>query len=105
MTCIPSARNHSDFERFRRREPTPKKLLELRRRGMQDLAGVAVDEVEAESGGPVAKPTQHARTLLEVVDISTGIPVDEFPFECAIDQDGELAGGRRDRRSFTDAPS
>ena len=52
----------------------------------------------------LTETTEHARTLLQVVGIRTGIPVDEFPFQCAIDQDGELAGGRGNRLGFANAP-
>jgi hypothetical protein len=36
-------------------DAAPKKLLELRGRDMEDLAGVAIHEVEAEDGGPLAE--------------------------------------------------
>ena len=71
----------------------PKKLLELSGRGMQDLAGVAIHEVEAERGGPLTETTEHARTLLQVVCISSGIPVDEFALSVR-DRPGWRACGR-----------
>jgi len=36
-------------------------------------------EGEAKHGGPLAESTQHARTLLTIVRISTWITIDEFP--------------------------
>jgi hypothetical protein len=68
---------------------------------MQDLAGVAIHEVEAKRGRPLAETTEHARTLLQVVRVCTGIAVDQFFFQCAINQNGELAGGRGNRLGFT----
>ena len=71
---------------------------------MQDLAGVATHEVEAERCRPLAETTEHARTLLQVVRVCTGIAVDQFSLQGAIDQDGELAGGRGNRLGFTNTP-
>jgi hypothetical protein len=68
--------------------------------GIQDLAGVAIHEVEAEQCRPLAETTEHASTLLQVVRVCTGIAVDEFSLQCAIDQDSEFAGGRGNRLGF-----
>jgi hypothetical protein len=100
-TCAPV---NSVRGRALHRPKTPKKLLESSGRGMQDLAGVAVHEVEAERCRPLAETTEHASTLLQVVRVCTGISVDEFSLQCAIDQDGELAGGRGKRLGFANTP-
>ena len=54
-SSINSAADRNDCRRARssgEQIVSPKKLLELSGRGMEDLAGVAIDEVEAERGGP-----------------------------------------------------
>ena len=58
---------------------------------MQDLTGVAIHKVEAEFDGALTETTEYPSTLLQVVRVRAGIPVDELSFECTIDQDGELA--------------
>ena len=70
---------------------SPKKLLELSGCGTEDLAGVAIHEVEAERGRRLTETPEYARALLHVVGIGTRITIDEFTLQCAIDQDGQLA--------------
>jgi hypothetical protein len=55
---------------------------------VENFAAVAIHEVEAERGRPLAEPASYARPLLQVVRVSTRITVDEFPFQGSIDQDG-----------------
>ena len=69
-------------------------MKRLRNRGGEDLAGVAVDEAESEGGGALTEATQHPRTLLDVVGVGPGVPIDELPLQGAIDEHGERASGR-----------
>lgn len=52
--------------------------------------------------GALPEATDEARAVPGVVGIGAGVDVDEAVLEGAIDQDGELAGGRRDGRGPPD---
>ena len=64
MPSLKALRAPSPRIRHRAYGPAPKKLRELSGRGIEDLASVAIHEIEAERGGPLAESTEDARTLL-----------------------------------------
>src|SRR5262245_35485296 len=71
--------------------------------GRKDLARHTVDEFESEGRSPVAKSSERARALLGLVGVGTEVAVGEVALQGAINEDGELAGGRGDGLRFPDA--
>ena len=63
---------------------------------IQDLAGVAIDQGEAEMGGTLTQATQHALLVVGVVRGGPGVLVQQALLERAVDEDRELAGGGGD---------
>src|SRR3954462_10114269 len=85
------------------RPPSPKKLPpRLGTSGVKDFSSLVVQEVEPERGGPSAEAVEEASALLSVVPIGADVAVDKISLEGALDEDGELSGGRRDGLRFSD---
>ncbi len=78
--------------------PTPTQLSGrlLRNCALEQLAGVAVEEREAEMSGTLAQAVKDADTVLGIVGGGSGILVHQAIPEGAIHQDRQLAGGGRD---------
>src|SRR5438445_1478838 len=74
----------------------------LRNCALEQLAGFAVEEREAEMGGTLAQAVKDANTVLGIVGGGSGILVHQAILEGAIHQDGQLAGGGRDGFGFPD---
>ena len=55
--------------------------------------------------GALAEAAQQAGTLAGVVDVGARVAIDEGPGEGAIDENGELARGRREGLGLADADS
>ena len=70
---------------------------------LDDLAGLAIDEYEAEILRPLTQPAEDMSPMLSVVGLSARIAIDQSIFQCVIDEDGEFARGRRDGFGFADA--
>ena len=68
----------------------------LRNCALEQLAGFAVEEGEAEIGGPLAQAVKDANTMLGIVGGGAGILVHQTIPERAVHQDRQLAGGGRD---------
>ncbi len=64
---------------------------------------MARKEVETESSGVLAKAAKRTGLLLGVIGDGAGILVEEFAFESAVDQNGELAGGAGGGLRFANA--
>jgi hypothetical protein len=62
-------------------------LPRLRDRGLEDLAGLAIDELETERGGALPQSASHSRPLLTIVGVGAGIPVHECSVQDAIFED------------------
>src|SRR5207245_6883927 len=67
----------------------------LRNCTLEQLAGFAVEEREAEMGGTLAQAVKDANTVLGIVGGGSGILVHQALPEGAIHQDRQLAGGGR----------
>src|SRR2546426_11869284 len=70
--------------------------LLLRNCTLEQLAGFAVEEREAEMGGTLAQAVKDADTVLGIVGDGSEILVHQALPEGAIHQDRQLAGGGRD---------
>ena len=75
----------------------------LRNCGLEQFAGVDIDQGKPQSGSTVTEPAEDACALVVVVGIGPGVAIDEVAVQGAVDQDGELAGGRGDGLRFADA--
>jgi hypothetical protein len=64
--------------------------LLLRNCAVEQLAGFAIDEGEAEIGGPLTQTANDALAMLGVVRGGSRITVDPAILECAVDEDREL---------------
>src|SRR5438128_11734631 len=68
----------------------------LRNCALEQLAGFAVEEREAEMGGALAQAVKNADTVLGIVGGGSGILIRQAIPEGAIHEDRQLAGGGRD---------
>ena len=75
----------------------------LRNSWLELFSGVEIDEREAEGGGALAQPAEHACAMVGVRGRRPGIVMDHAVFACAVDEQGEFASRRRNGFRFADA--
>jgi hypothetical protein len=75
----------------------------LRNCPLDDLAGRAIDEYEAEILGALTQSAEDVSPMFGVLRLGTGIVIDQAMFESVMDHDRQLACCRGQRLRFADA--
>ena len=82
--------------------PTPVRTL-LRNWRIEELAGFAIEEGEAEAGGALAESAEDVKAMLGIIGGGSRILVAKAMLERSIDEDGQLAGRGGDGFGLADA--
>src|SRR5215510_14954417 len=75
----------------------------LRNWRIEELAGFAIEEREAEAGGALAESAEDVETMLGIIGGGPRILIPEAVLERAIDEDRQLAGCGGDSFGLADA--